>query len=187
MFHNFSHIFIVFPPGLSPSKLRVLAQGEQKRRKDSRKNRTNRCCTLVVARLSSSYDCQGGYVWVGTSAKRNCPKNVEVQTICRPGHSSNPTTRAKMFNARTFSPVQLSSSFSPALFKAFHLRFQAQFQKSCHLRVTLPAKGIEEHGFKHQTPLSFLSLFFWGESWQGIATKKNKDFLSAEPLNPWKR
>ena len=40
-----------------PSKQRVLAQGEQKRRKDNKKNRTNRFCTLVVARLSSSYFC----------------------------------------------------------------------------------------------------------------------------------
>ena len=54
LFHNFSHFFRIFPPGLSPSKQRVLAQGEQKRRKDNKKNRTNRCCTLVVARLSSS-------------------------------------------------------------------------------------------------------------------------------------
>ena len=53
---EFSHIFRMFPPGLSPSKQRALAQGEQKRRKDNTKNRTNRCCTLVVARLSSSYD-----------------------------------------------------------------------------------------------------------------------------------
>ena len=56
IFSTFSHFFIIFPPGLSPSKQRVLAQGEQKRRKDNKKNRTNRCCTLVVARLSSSSD-----------------------------------------------------------------------------------------------------------------------------------
>ena len=54
LFHNFSHFFIIFPPGLSPSKQRVLAQGEQKIRKDNKKNWTNRFCTLVVARLSSS-------------------------------------------------------------------------------------------------------------------------------------
>ena len=54
LFHQISHLFIIFPPWLSPSKQRVLAQGEQKRRKDNKKNRTNRCCTLVVARLSSS-------------------------------------------------------------------------------------------------------------------------------------
>ena len=57
-FHNFSHFFIVFPQGLSLAKQRALAQGEQKRRKDNKKNRTNRCCTLVVARLSSSYNCE---------------------------------------------------------------------------------------------------------------------------------
>ena len=34
-FHNFSHFFIIFPPRLSPSKQRVWAQGEQKRRKDN--------------------------------------------------------------------------------------------------------------------------------------------------------
>ena len=55
LFHNFWHFFIIFPPGLSPSKQRVLAQGERKRRKDNKKKRANRCCTLVVARLSSSY------------------------------------------------------------------------------------------------------------------------------------
>ena len=33
----------------------VLAQGEQKRRKGNKNNWTNRFCTLVVARLSSSY------------------------------------------------------------------------------------------------------------------------------------
>ena len=54
-FSQFSHFFRIFPPGLSRSKQRVLAQSEQKRRKDSKKNRTNRCCTLVVARLSSSW------------------------------------------------------------------------------------------------------------------------------------
>ena len=52
LFHKF-HAFYNFCPGLSPSKQRVSAQGEQKRRKDNKKNRTNRCCTLVVARLSS--------------------------------------------------------------------------------------------------------------------------------------
>ena len=55
IFHTFSHFFIIFPPGLSPSKQRVLAQGEQKRKKNNKKNWTNRFCTLVVARLSSSY------------------------------------------------------------------------------------------------------------------------------------
>ena len=55
LFHKFSRFFRIFPPGLSPSKQRVLAQGEQKRRKDNKRNRTSRCCTLVVARLSSSY------------------------------------------------------------------------------------------------------------------------------------
>ena len=54
LFHNFSHFFIIFPPGLSPSKQRALAQGEQKRRKDNKRKRANRFCTLVVARLSSS-------------------------------------------------------------------------------------------------------------------------------------
>ena len=57
---EFSHFFTFtlfrhFPPGLSPSKQRVLAQGEQKRRKDNKTNSTNGCCMLVVARLSSSY------------------------------------------------------------------------------------------------------------------------------------
>ena len=52
--YTFSHFFRIFPQGLSPSKQRVLAEWEQKRRKDNKKNRTNRCCTLVVARLSSS-------------------------------------------------------------------------------------------------------------------------------------
>ena len=55
LFHTFSDFFRTFPPGLSTSKQRVLAQLEQKRRKDNKKDRTNRCCTLVVARLSSSY------------------------------------------------------------------------------------------------------------------------------------
>ena len=55
IFHTFSHFFIIFPQGRSPSKQRVLAQGEQKRRKDNKKKRANRFCTLVVARLSSSY------------------------------------------------------------------------------------------------------------------------------------
>ena len=54
-FHNFSHFFRTFPPGLSPSKQRVLAQRERKRRKDNKNNRSNRCCTLVAALLSSSY------------------------------------------------------------------------------------------------------------------------------------
>ena len=34
---EFSHFFILFPQGLSPSKQRILAQGEQKRRKDNKK------------------------------------------------------------------------------------------------------------------------------------------------------
>ena len=51
--HSFAHFFRIFSPGLSPSKQRALAQGEQKRGKDNKNNRTNRCCTLVVARLSS--------------------------------------------------------------------------------------------------------------------------------------
>ena len=54
-FHTFSHFFRILAPGLSPSKQRVLGQGEHKRRKDNKKNGTNRCCKLVVARLSSSY------------------------------------------------------------------------------------------------------------------------------------
>ena len=60
IFQNFSHFFRIFPPGLSPSKQSVLARGEQNRRKDNKKNRTNRCCTLVVARLSSSYQGASG-------------------------------------------------------------------------------------------------------------------------------
>ena len=57
LFRAFWHFLIIFPPGLSPSKQRVLAQGEHKRRKDNKKNWTNRFCTLVVARLSSSKEC----------------------------------------------------------------------------------------------------------------------------------
>ena len=52
---TFPHFFRIFPPGVSPSKQRALARWEQQRRKDNKKNWTNRCCTLVVARLSSSY------------------------------------------------------------------------------------------------------------------------------------
>ena len=48
LFQTFSHFFRIFPPGLSPSKYRVLAQGEQKRRKYNKKSRTNRCCTFVL-------------------------------------------------------------------------------------------------------------------------------------------
>ena len=55
LFRTFSHFFRIFPPGLFPSKQGVLAQSEQKRRTNNKKNWTNRCCTLVVARLSSSY------------------------------------------------------------------------------------------------------------------------------------
>ena len=55
LFGTFWHFFRIFPPGLSPSKQRVLAQGEQTRRKDNKRKRANRFCTLVVARLSSSY------------------------------------------------------------------------------------------------------------------------------------
>ena len=55
LFHTFPHFFRIFPPGLSPSKQRVLAQWQQKIRIMNKKNWTNRCCTLVVARLSSSY------------------------------------------------------------------------------------------------------------------------------------
>ena len=54
-FHKFSHFFIVFHQDFPlQNKGFYLAQGERKRRKDNKKNRTNRCCTLVVARLSSS-------------------------------------------------------------------------------------------------------------------------------------
>ena len=59
IFGTFSHFFTLlhnFSPGtFFPSKQGVLAQGEQKRRKDNKKKRANRFCTLVVARLSSSY------------------------------------------------------------------------------------------------------------------------------------
>ena len=55
LFRTCWHFFIIFPPGLSTSKQRALAQGEQKRRKDNKRKRANRFCTLVVARLSSSY------------------------------------------------------------------------------------------------------------------------------------
>ena len=68
LFRTFSHFFRNFPPGLSPSKQRVLAQGEQKRRKDNKKNGTNRYCMLVVARLSSSYQSitvGNPWVWLG--------------------------------------------------------------------------------------------------------------------------
>ena len=54
LFSHFFTLFRIFPPRPSPSKQRVLAQREQKRRKDNKKNRTMRCCMLVVARLSSS-------------------------------------------------------------------------------------------------------------------------------------
>ena len=37
LFHKFSHIFRIFPPGLSPSEQRALAQGEEKRRKEKKR------------------------------------------------------------------------------------------------------------------------------------------------------
>ena len=49
-----THFQNFFPQDFPLQNKRVLAQPEQKRRKDNKKNRTNRCCTLVVARLSSS-------------------------------------------------------------------------------------------------------------------------------------
>ena len=57
IFHTFHTFSEFFPQDFPHSKQRVSAQGEQKRRKDNKKNRTNRCCTLAVARLSSSYSC----------------------------------------------------------------------------------------------------------------------------------
>ena len=54
IFHFFFHNFTT---GLSPSKQKVLAQEKQRRKK----NRTSQCCTLVVARLSSSS------IWQATS------------------------------------------------------------------------------------------------------------------------
>ena len=61
----------MFPPGLSPSRQRVLAQGEQKRRKDNKKNRTNRCCTLVV-----TLPQKGG----GKKVTKNVKKGDEMVT-----------------------------------------------------------------------------------------------------------
>ena len=54
-FHTISHFFQKFSPRTLPFKTKVLAQSEQMRRKDKKNTWTNRCCTLVVARLSSSY------------------------------------------------------------------------------------------------------------------------------------
>ena len=58
LFHNFSHFFILFPPGLSPSKQRVLAPGEQKRRKIIKKQDKSMlhvsCCTFVLQKKSSA-------------------------------------------------------------------------------------------------------------------------------------
>ena len=56
VFHTFPQfftLFIIFPPGLSPSKQRVLAQGEQKRRKDNKKEQDKSmlhvsCCAFVL-------------------------------------------------------------------------------------------------------------------------------------------
>ena len=58
IFHTFSEFFTLFhnfSSGTFPFKTKGLAQGEQKRRKDNKRNGTNRFCTFVVARLSSSY------------------------------------------------------------------------------------------------------------------------------------
>ena len=72
LFHNFWHFFIIFPR-LSPSKQRVLAQGEQKRRKDNKKKRANRFCTLVVARLSSSNSNGAVQIRAGLGARWKSP------------------------------------------------------------------------------------------------------------------
>ena len=85
----------MFPPGLSPSKQRVLAQWEQKRRKDNKKNWTNQFCTLVVARLASSF--------------KNATKSGT--TISKKNTPNRPW--------KNLSPSQLPKSFSPALFHSF--------------------------------------------------------------------
>ena len=54
--HFFSHLFHTFSPWDFPFKTKGFSSMRtQKRRKDKKNNRTNRCCTIVVARLSSSY------------------------------------------------------------------------------------------------------------------------------------
>ena len=52
LFGTFSDFF---PQDFPLKNKGFLAQGEQKRRKDNKKNWTNRCCTLVVARLSNTW------------------------------------------------------------------------------------------------------------------------------------
>ena len=52
-FALFSHFFRIFPPGLFPSKQRVLTQREQKRRKNNKKKTDQwmlhvSCCTFVL-------------------------------------------------------------------------------------------------------------------------------------------
>ena len=64
-FHTFWHFLIIFPPGLSPSKPRVLAQWEQKRRKDNIKNGDESmlhvsCCTFVLLQFYPKKTRKGG-------------------------------------------------------------------------------------------------------------------------------
>ena len=61
IFDTFPHFFTLFQnisPRTSPLKTKGFSSWEQKRRKDNKKNWTNRCCTLVVARLSLPYKCK---------------------------------------------------------------------------------------------------------------------------------
>ena len=102
MFTLFRTFFILFQT-FSPSKQRVLAQWEQKRRKDNKKNRTHRCCTLVVARLSSSSKrtnkCKE--IW------RDTHHLVDVSRLSRENVPSVP---------QTFCPNQMGTSrMSPNL------------------------------------------------------------------------
>ena len=56
--HTFSEIFTPFhnfSPRPFPFKTKGFSSRRTMRRKDNKKNGTNRCCTLVVARLSSSH------------------------------------------------------------------------------------------------------------------------------------
>ena len=61
VFKQFSHFFTHFQnfsPRAFPFKtMGFSSRGEQKRRNKNKKNKTNRCCTLVVARLSASQFC----------------------------------------------------------------------------------------------------------------------------------
>ena len=74
-FHKLSHCFITFPPGPSPSKQRVLAQGEQKRRKDNKKNRTNRLVRIFSGGVGVCASRGGG------QKVRYVPRNQGNQTF----------------------------------------------------------------------------------------------------------